>query len=146
MKVILLQKITGVGDTDQVKEVADGYARNFLFPRNLAVPASPQALKDLQLQKTKKAKLETQDLQKQQSLAQKLDGLLLEFKEKTSEKGQLYAAVTITTIINELTKRGLDVAKNQITLEPIKEPGDYTAQVKLRHGLEAELNISVLPR
>jgi len=144
MKVILLQKITGIGDLDQVKEVADGYARNFLFPRHLAVPATQQALKGLQVQKTKKTKIETEDLEKQQSLAQKLDGLALEFKEKTSEKGQLYAAVTVTSVANDLKKRGLIIDKDQITMENIKEPGDYTAVVKLRHGLEAELSISVL--
>jgi len=144
MRVILLQKVAGVGKIDDVKEVADGYARNFLFPHHLAVQASEKALQDLKAQKAKQVKEETNDLQTQQNLAQKLSGLSLEFKAKASDKGQLYAAVTATTIANDLKKRGIIIDKDQITMEHIKEPGEFTALVKLRHGLEAEITINVL--
>ena len=72
MKVVLLAKVPGLGDMDDIKDVADGYAVNFLFPRNLAVIASPKALEKIEKQKQKKKRDEEKDLREQQSLAGKL--------------------------------------------------------------------------
>jgi len=146
MKVIFLQDVKGLGKTDEIKEVAEGYARNFLFPKHLAVQASTQAIQELKAQQTKKIKDESRDLQQQQSFAEKLNTMSLEFKEKVSEKGMLYAAVSATTIANELKKKGLNVDKDQIIIGPIKEVGEYHAKVKLRHGLVASVTITVLAR
>ena len=146
MKVIFLQDVKGVGKTDEVKEVAEGYARNFLFPKHLAVQASTQAVQELKAHQAKKAKEESRDLQEQQQLAEKLDGLALEFKEKVSEKGLLYAAVTSASVVAELKKKNFDIDKGQVILSPIKEVGEYQAKVKLRHGLEASVTITVFAR
>ncbi len=143
MKVILLQKVPGLGDIDQVKEVADGYARNFLFPRHLAVQATATTLADMAAHKKKEAKQAERDLHEQQTLAEKLEGLAIEIKEKVSEKGQLYAAVGPARVVTELAKRGLTVERNQIQMKPIKEAGEFEALVKLRHGLEATVNIII---
>jgi len=143
MKVILLARVTGLGDIDDVKEVAEGYAVNFLFPRHLAVLASAKAVNDLNAGKRRKAKDAETDLKTQQSLASRLDGLPVTFTEKTNEAGFLYAAVGAQKIADALAKMGFEVEKNKITANPIKEPGEYSATVKLRHGLEAKLIIIV---
>jgi large subunit ribosomal protein L9 len=143
MKVILLQKVPGIGDIDDVKEVADGYARNFLFPRHLAVQASPQAVSEMKAHQKKISKESEQDLKDQQILAEKLDGLTLEVKEKGNDSGKLYAAIGPARLVSELKKKGITVNRNQIEVEPIKEAGDYEATIRLRHGLEATISITV---
>ena len=143
MKVILLQKVDGCGQADEVKEVADGYARNFLFPRHLAVLASPQAVRDLELRTRRLARDAEKDLHEQQRLAEQVDGLEIEFKVKVSSKGLLYAAVGAEQIAKELQGKKFMVTKNQIHLAPIKEPGAYPAKIKFRHGLEAEVTVIV---
>lgn len=143
MKVILLQKVPKIGDIDDIVEVTDGYARNFLFPKHLAVQASPKALNDVKVQKQKKTKESETDLKEQQSLAERLDGLVIDIKEKSSDKGLLYAAIGPVRIIYELKKKGFKVEKSQIEMVPIKSAGDFEVGVHLRHGLEVVLNISV---
>ncbi len=144
MKVILLQKVPKIGDIDDVVEVNDGYARNFLFPKHLAVQASPKALNDVKVQKQRKTKETEADLKEQQQLADRLDGLSLEISEKSSDKGLLYAAIGPVRIINELKKKGFKVEKSQILMKPIKSAGDFSVKVHLRHGLEAMVNVSVI--
>lgn len=143
MKVILLQKVVGLGDPDEIKEVAEGYANNYLFPRHLAVQASKQALSNLEAHRKKQAKEEERDLREQQSLAAKLDGLDLDFKEKANEKGLLYSAVTAQKVSEALQKVGHSVDKKQIILPQIKLVGEYKGKIKFRHGLEAEISITV---
>ncbi len=143
MKVILLQKVPGIGDVDELKEVADGYARNFLFPHHLAVQASVSAVAQVSAHKKKLMKDAENDLQEQQSLADRLDGMVIEIKEKASDKGLLYAAVGPQRLVDELKKRGVVILKTQIVMKPIKEAGEFQATVRLRHGLEANVNIIV---
>lgn len=143
MKVILLQKVPGIGDIDELKEVADGYARNFLFPHHLAVQASVSAVAQVSAHKKKLMKDAENDLQEQQSLADRLDGMVIEIKEKASDKGLLYAAVGPQRLLDELKKRGVVILKTQIVMKPIKEAGEFQATVRLRHGLEANVNIIV---
>lgn len=143
MKVVLIQNVAGLGKADEVKDVADGYARNFLFARNLAVPASPKILNDLEKRKNKKSKGAEDDLRNAQEMAEKLDGYEVQVKEKASESGSLYAAVGPQKISDALRKRGFEVEKNQIAVKAIKEAGEYRAKIKLKHGLEAEITVIV---
>lgn len=143
MKVILLAKVAGLGNIDDVKDVADGYAMNFLFPRHLAVQASKSAITELDAQRKKKAKEEENDLREQQSLADRLDGLELKFTDKVSDKGQLYSAITAQKIAERLALMKLSVDKKQITVPPIKAAGEFNARVKFRHGLSAKVRIIV---
>jgi len=143
MKVVLLQDVKGVGKADEIKEVAEGYARNFLFPRHLAVQALEKNIQELNNRKRKEIKEAEQDLQAQQSLAEKLDGLEITVKEKASEAGVLYAAVGPQRILQELSKLGYKIEKNQIENKIFKKAGDYKLKIKLRHGLEAQLNVRV---
>jgi len=143
MKVILLSKIAGLGEIDAVKDVADGYAQNFLFPRHLAVQASPKAIADLEAHKNKQAKEDGRDLLEQQNLASKLDGFVLNFKEKANDKGLLYSAVNAQKVSEALLKSGYKVDKKQISVPQIKKTGDYKGKIKFRHGLEADISLTV---
>lgn len=143
MKVILLAKVAGLGDIDDIKEIAEGYAVNFLFPRHLAVLASTKAVSELNADKRRKAKEAEIDLKTQQTLASRLDGLPVTFTEKTNEAGFLYAGVGAQKISESLKRMGFEIEKNKILITLIKEPGEYDATVKLRHGLEAKIHVIV---
>ncbi|MBI2444120.1 MAG: 50S ribosomal protein L9 [Candidatus Magasanikbacteria bacterium] len=143
MKVILLQPVAGLGESDEIKEVADGYARNFLFPRHLAVLASEQAVQDLAARQKKAAREAERDLREQQQLAGKVDGEEIEISERASAKGQLYAAVGPARVAQALAERNLPVAPEQIAMKPIKEAGTYPVKIKFRHGLEAEVIVII---
>lgn len=143
MKVVLLQEVKGLGKADEIKEVSEGYARNFLFPKHWAVIAKDKTLKELSDKKLKQSKDAEADLKLQQDLAAKLDGIEINIKEKASEAGVLYAAVGQAKIMQELAKRGIKIEKNQLENKTIKKSGEYAVKVKLRHGLEAEITVRV---
>lgn len=143
MKVVLVQNVSGLGVIDDIKEVSEGYARNFLFPRHLAVQASAAAQKgaaDRQRRQTKEAQ---RTLQREQTLAGQLDGMEIEFSEKAGPAGQLYAAIGAQKVAEYLSGKGFALKKNNIGLPPIKAAGEHRATVKLGHGLEADLKIIV---
>ncbi|SRR3989338_8044053 len=145
MKVILLQNVPGLGRADDIKEVAEGYARNFLFTRHLAVPASEKAADDLAVRRKKAAKEAERDLTFQQKLAEKIDGQEIEIKEKASGGGHLYAAVTAVTVAEAMRKAGVRVESGQIVMKPIKESGTFPVKIKFRHGLEANVSVLITP-
>ena len=130
MKVILLEKVPGLGDIDDVKEVSDGYALNHLFPRHLAVQASAQKAAQLKAKEKKIAKDAEKELHEVQSLADRLDGYSLTIEDKVNEDNILYAAVTDQRIAQALKTYGFPVNKNMIITEPIKEVGDYKIKIK----------------
>lgn len=144
MKVILLQNVPNLGKAEDIKDVADGYAVNFLFPKHLAVQAMPKKVEDLAAKQKKRAKDAEHELKETQKMAEQLDGLELEIKEKTSERGQLYAAVNAAKIYGLLAQRGFKIEPTQIIIkDPIKEAGAFNVKVKFKHGLEATITIIV---
>lgn len=144
MRVILIQKVLGLGEAEDVKEVAEGYARNFLFPQHLAVQATEEGVKTLNVRRKKKQKEAEYELREQEQLAEELDGLEIEIKQKANEQGQLYAAVTAQKISEVLKTRDLAVDKKYIKLEnPLKEIGSYKVGIHLLHGLEADIIVMV---
>ncbi len=143
MKVLILHDIPELGRTDEIKEVAEGYARNFLFPRHLAIQVSPKILEAVALRQRQKAKAAKRDLYESEQLAGKIDGLEIELKEKANKENVLYAAVTAQKVATALAERGFKVDKTQIIMNPIKEIGEYPARIKFRHGLEAEIRVLV---
>ncbi len=144
MKVILLENVPSLGRADEVKEVSEGYARNFLFPRNLALQASPKALADIAAQQKKKTANAEAELRRQENLVEEIDGLEIEVTEKTNDQGVLYAAISPQKIIDALTKRGYAITKNELKMPAIKSLGDHKAKIKFKHGLEAEITIRLL--
>lgn len=143
MRVILIQNVPGLGKIDEIKEVSDGYARNFLFAKNLAAPATPRMLADLAGREHKKVKASEQELREQQIMAGKLDGLEVEIKDKAEKNGALYAAVGSQKLSEALAKLGFKINKDQIIMNPAKEAGEYKAKIKFKHGLEANLIVIV---
>ncbi len=145
MKVILLQDIKGVGKKDQIINANDGYARNYLFPKKLAVEATTGNLGNL------KAKQESnqyrKDMQKEEAikLADKLKDITLTIKVKAGENGKIFGGVTAKEIAESLkTQYNIEVDKKKINLtETIKVIGTRTVDVKLYEGVIGKLKINV---
>lgn len=144
MKVILLKDVNKLGKRFDIKEVADGYARNFLLSKNLAKPATEAAVKALETEKAAAEAMAVLDLAQTQDLVARLDGQEIEIPAKVSEEGNLYAGLTPQKISKVLQEKGYDVRKNQVRISgPIKEVGEYEVIVEFSHGLEAKVKIIV---
>jgi large subunit ribosomal protein L9 len=144
MKVILLENVDKIGKKFQVKNVSDGYARNFLFPKNLAKPASPEALKWLEMQEEIGRKKAEENLKEAEKAASGIDGAEVAILVKVGDEGQLFESVNAQKITEKLKEVGVEVKKSQIILEnPIKETGEYPVKIKFDHNLEAEIKIIV---
>ena len=144
MRVILLQDIENLGKKYDVKEVADGYARNFLIPKGLAKPATEEALKWLETQKEAEAKKAEEELKMVQERATAIDGQEVIIPVKIGEDGQLFESITSQKISEKLKELGFEIKKTQIDLsEPIKELGEFPVKIKFEHNLEAEIRIIV---
>lgn len=144
MKVILLQDVEKLGKKFDVKEVADGYARNFLLPNNLVKPATEEALKQLEVEKEAAIKKAEEELKIMEEIVSQLDDQEIEIVSKVDENGKLYGSLTSLKIAKILKEKGFNIAKNQIKLaEPIKEVGEYDVVVEFPHGLEAKIKIIV---
>ncbi len=144
MKVILLQDVANLGKKHEVKEVKNGFARNFLIPQKLVKPATREALKWLENQKKIEEIKAEGDLKKVQEVASKLDGLEVVIPVKIGEDGQLFESINNQKIAEKLKELGFDVKKTQIGLEnPIKESGEFPLKVGLEHNLEAEITVIV---
>lgn len=145
MKVILTQDVKGQGKKDQVIEVSDGYARNFLLPKKLAVPADNTALNNV---KNKEAAAQHKlEVEKQQAMdtAKKLESITVTFEYAAGPDKRLYGSVTAKDIAEALkAKHGIDIDKRKIVLtENIKSFGNFTADVKLFVGVTGKINILV---
>jgi large subunit ribosomal protein L9 len=145
MRVILLQNVEKVGKKYEVKEVKNGYARNFLIPKGLAKPATKKALKWLEVQKEIEAKKSEEELKKIQDFVSKVDGLELVFPVKVGEKGELFESINNQKISEKLKAMGFEIKKTQIDLkEPIKELGEFPVKIHFEHNLEAEVRVIVV--
>ncbi len=144
MKVILLQDIEKLGKKYEVREVKNGYARNFLIPQGLAKIATDKALEWLKIQKEAGEKKAEQALKTIQEIASTLDGQEVIISVKVGEDGQLFESISVQKIFDELKKMGFNVKKKQIDLvEPIKELGEFPVKIKFDHNLEPEITIVV---
>jgi large subunit ribosomal protein L9 len=144
MKVILLKSIKSLGQAGEVKNVANGYAHNFLFPQKLAEMANSENIGASKQLKQKKEKEAIKGLEEVEELVGKIDGQTIEFKEKTNEEGKLYAAITTSKIVKKLKEKGFNINKKQIAMpEPIKEMGEHSVKINLDHELEAEIAVII---
>lgn len=145
MKVILTQDVKSQGKKDQILEVSDGYARNFLFPKKLAIPADAKALNEAKNKEASRLhKLEVEK-QEAQALAAKLDSTLVKIVAKSSADGRLYGAITSKDVADTLKKdHGLEVDKRKISLpEPIKTYGRFELEVKLFGDVTGKIHLIV---
>jgi large subunit ribosomal protein L9 len=144
MKVILLQDIEGLGKKYEVKEVKDGYARNFLLKDKKAKAATKEAMEWLASQKEVIEKEAEEDLKKSQALASQLDGLEVSIAVKVGDEGQLFESIGVAKIVEKLKEIGHEVKKSQVKLQdPIKELGEFPISISLAHNLEAEIKLII---
>lgn len=145
MKVILKADVKALGKKGQVFEVSDGYARNFLFPKGLAVEATSGNLSDLASKKANEEKKKEKEKQDAQALAEKLKALSVEIITKSGEGGRLFGSVTNKEIAEALkAKFGIDVDRRKLELkEPIKALGTFNVHAKLHPEVTAQFQVHV---
>lgn len=146
MKVILKQDIKGVGKKDQVVNVSDGYVRNFLFPKNMAVEANNENMSKLKAKQDSNAFKKQQEKEEAQKVAEKLSNVVLKIPVKAGGNGKIFGGVS-TKEISELIEKNykIKVDKKKIELkETIKELGSRTINIKLYEGVIAKLKIDVI--
>lgn len=147
MKIIYIKNIPRGLNFGEVKEVADGYAQNFLFPKGLAFPATKENIDKIKNNKTKKEKEAVLDLFETEKLARQLDGLRIIFKENANAKGTLFAAISEKDIYRELEKKNIKVGSHILKLsQHIKKVGEHQATLYLNHGIIAKVSILVEKR
>lgn len=145
MKIILLKDITKLGKKYDVKDVSDGYARNFLFPKKLAIIATEKEIKRLEEKKEKERLQAEKDLTKHQEMVKKMEDYELEIAAKVDKEGNLYAAVGAAQIAKALKEKDFNVKKDQIKIdEPIKELGEKEIIVEFPHNLEAKIRVIIV--
>ena len=140
MKVILKQDVKGQGKKGELVNVSDGYARNFLFPRGLAVEADAQAMNDLKNREEAAKYRDDMEKKSAQAAAGLLTGKTLKLTAKAGQGGRLFGSVTTKEVAEELKKQfGLDIEKRKIAMADIKAYGSYEAEIKFSHGITAKL-------
>ena len=147
MKVTLKTDIKGVGRKDDIINANDGYARNFLFPKQLAVEANKENLAKLKEKKDSEAYRKEQELEKAKEQAAKISGLTLELRVKAGENGKIFGGITskeISEVLKE--KHNIEIDKKRILLpETIKILGRFSVEIKLYEGVTGKLAINVEP-
>lgn len=145
MKVALLKDIPSVGKRGDVKNVSDGYGRNFLFKNKLAEILTPEVEKRIVLEKEKQKERASKLKEETEKLKERIKKLTLIFKIKVGESGQSFGSVTPLKIIGELKNQGIKLEKEQIVSKPIKTIGENKVRIILQPNTEVFLNISVEP-
>ncbi len=145
MKVILLQDIKNVGRKEQVLEANDGYARNYLFPKKLAIEATKDNMAKLQAKKTSEANKKKAEIDANKEIAKEIGKMELTIKAKVGENSKIFGGITSKEIAEELKKQhNFEIDKKKIVLkETIKNLGRYTAELKFGDGINAELTVNV---
>ena len=146
MEVILREHVENLGERGQVVKVADGYARNYLLPRKLALPATPANMKVVERQRKIAEAREAAERSDAQSLAGRLTQVELVMERRVGENETLYGSVTAADIAQGLAEKGFEVDKRRIHLdEPIKQIGETAVPVKLYRDVVAQVRVKVVP-
>ena len=145
MKVILTADVKGQGKKDQMVEVSDGYARNFLFPKKLAVPADSKSINEMKNKEASKQHKIDVERQTALDIQKKLEDIVLVFEYSAGPDKKLYGSVTTKDIAEELSKKhGITLDKKKMSLPvPIKSYGRFTANVALFSGIVGKISVEV---
>ncbi|MDP3771657.1 MAG: 50S ribosomal protein L9 [bacterium] len=144
MRVLLLKDIADIGQEGEVHEVSDGHARNFLFPKHLAVPATDHAQREVRERVEAAARESERELEQLQRLAEAVGGQEITITAPASATGTLYGSIGPTAVATALTAAGFRVDEQWLQMpEHIKEIGEHTVDLRLPHGLEAEVTVIV---
>ena len=147
MKVVLLKDVKNIGKRDEILNVSDGYARNFLFPQKMAVEATPGALKEIERKRAAQDAREAERLAEAKEKASRLSGKIIHLAVKCGEKGRLYGSVTAQEVADALEEQhGVTVDKRKIDLgDSIREVGVREISVWLYSGVTTPMKLSVEP-
>ena len=144
MKVVLLADVKGHGKKGELVNVSDGYARNFLFPKKLAVEAVNAALNELKNREESKAHHKKEEIAAAKATAEKIDGKSVKIIAKAGASGRLFGSVTSKEIAAEIAKSlGVEIDRKKMSVADIKNFGEYTAEIKLYQGITAKLTVVV---
>ncbi len=146
MKVVFLEDVEGTARIGEIKEVKNGFARNYLLPRGLAAPATPDVIRRAEAKAAREAKRQTQLDAEARGVAEKLEGVMLTITARAGEQGKLYGSVTSSAIAEEVAKiTGGEVDRHRILLqEPIRELGSFTVPYRLTRNVVVNLTVEVV--
>lgn len=144
MKIILLQDVKGQGKKGEVKEVNEGYARNFLIKKGLAEIATPTKINELNQKKASQDYHRAEEVKATQALAKEIYGKTFTVKIKAGQSGKVFGSVTGANIADALLAAGYNVDKKKIVLaQPIKNVGSYEVELKLMEGIQSKINVVI---
>lgn len=145
MEVILLKDVKGQGKKGDIIKVSDGYARNFLIPRGIAIEATEGSKKKLKEEKAARERKRQQELKEARKLSERISSLKVALRVKAGEKGKLFGSVTAKDIAEALEKQhGIKIDKKKIVLdEPIKNTGEFEVEVKVYREISAGLKVEI---
>ena len=144
MKVILTKDVQNLGNNGDIKDVADGYARNFLIPEGSAKIATKNAIKQSEEIRLKRAKESEKNLKLAEEIVKKIKGFKINIKVKAENNGKLYAAIKPKEISAILVENGFQLKEDNVVIKsPIKELGDYEVAINFEYGLEAKIKVVV---
>lgn len=144
MRVIFLKDVKGKGASGEVKEVSEGYARNYLLPQSLAVPANKSTLSQLEAKKKRKREHAKEEREKAEALKAQIEKVTIELKAKSGEGGRLFGSITSKQIVQAFKKINISVDKRKIDLpEPIRTLGYSDVPLKLHPEVTAKVKVHV---
>lgn len=144
MKVILKQDVKNLGKKGELVNTSDGYARNYLFPRGLAVEANAAAMNDFNNKESAKKFHKEEEIKAAKADAAKLEGKTVKLSAKAGANGKLFGSVTAKDISAEIKKSiGIDVDKRKISVDDIKQFGTFEAEIKVYQGISAKIFVQV---
>ncbi len=147
MKVLLMKSVEDLGIGGEVVNVANGYARNYLFPRNLAIKATPSAVKSAQFYRAKALEEQVKTITQSEQLSEKLRGFVIEITASADDNGHLFGSVTEKQISVVLKEAGFDIEAEHVLLsEHIKETGEFPIPVKVYGDIRSEIIVKILPK
>jgi len=144
VKVLLIRDVPNLGKAGEVKEVKDGYGRNYLVAKGLAKVATPEVVAAWEREQKERAAKEAQEIARLQKLKEQIESITLTIRHKAGANGALFGAITNKEVAQALKERGIEVDKKSIDIHPpIKQTGTFDVDVRLGHGIHATLNLVV---
>lgn len=147
MKVVLLEDVKGTGKKDELVNVSDGYARNYLLPRKLAVVADAKVMNELKTKNEAKEHKKAQEIEAAKQLAASIDNKDIYVEAKAGSSGRLFGAITSKEVADVIYEQfNVNVDKKKIEMDDVKQLGVYTALVKLAGGISATIRVNVVQK
>ena len=143
MEILLIENVSTLGARGDVVNVKDGYARNFLLPRKMALPVTAGNKRQIELEKERAQKLRAKELAEAEALKAKLEALTLSVAKKVGENGHLFGSVTNGDVADLLKTKGFTIDRHAISLAHVKDLGTYPVEIRVYAGVHAKVNLDV---